>query len=112
MIDIESNPNYPDPFADLITGFPEPSPISRSNLPKPELYFPSRLPWYWLTKADSLGGSALAVGLMIHRRRAICSVAGSKTKLGLTSCKAIGLGKFAVRKKPGSSDRGRLGNWT
>lgn len=98
MVETPTNLNDPDPFEDLITDYPCPAPARLVKPPKPELYLPSKLPWFWLTKADSLGGSALAVGLMIHHRRGICKVTGSRNKIGLTSCDEIGLGKFAVRK--------------
>lgn len=98
MVETATNLNDPDPFEDLISGFPCPAPARPVKPQKPELYLPSKLPWFWLTKADSLGGSALAVGLMIHHRRGISKVTGSRNKIGLTSCDEIGLGKFAVRK--------------
>jgi hypothetical protein len=96
------NENWPvkpmDPFADLVTGFPEVGPTQRkSHRAGSAKFLHSKLPWAWLTHADALGGSALAVGLIVHRNRAINAPFGWPNRVGLESGEPLGLGRKAVR---------------
>lgn len=87
-----------DPFSNLETGFPP----ERVHPPivatlKSEKTLPAKMPWYWLTRADELGGSALAVGLVVLRNHAMTAPYGWPNRVGLESGEIFGLGRKAVR---------------
>jgi len=87
-----------DPFNDLETGFP--AIPTRDRQPRQVLsdkYLPPKMPWLWLTAADALGGSVLAVGLLALRNRAITVPYGWPNRLGLEAGEPFGLGRKAVR---------------
>lgn len=87
-----------DPFNDLETGFP--AIATRDRQPRQVLsdkYLPPKMPWLWLTAADALKGSALAVGLLAFRNQAITAPYGWPNRLGLEAGESFGLGRKAVR---------------
>jgi hypothetical protein len=87
-----------DPFADLITGFPDCVPSeSKPDSVVPLHYLPSHLPWSWLTRADALGGSALAVGLIVFRNRSRTAPTDWPNRVGLEAGEPLGIGRRAVR---------------
>ena len=66
--EIQNDDPMDDPFANLETGFPVES--VRTLKPIPAHYLPPKMSWPWLTRADELGGGALAVGLVVLRNHA------------------------------------------
>ncbi len=60
-------------------------------------YLPPKLPWNWLTAADALGGSALAVDLIAFRNRAINAPFRLPNRVGLESGEPFGIGRKPVR---------------
>lgn len=84
-----------DPFGSLESGFPEkvPKPVRPLKIG----YLPAQSPWLWLARADELGGSALAVGLIALRNHARTSPYGWPNRVGLDSGEPLGLGRRAVR---------------
>ena len=97
-----TNRDLPDQATDPFTGIESGFPLTASSDRKPvrpvsDRYLPPKLPWAWLTHADFLGGSALAVGLIVHRNRAINAPFGWPNRVGLESGEPLGLGRKAVR---------------
>ena len=95
----ERSPSFDmDPFADLETGFPDFIPSkAKPNRVASDRFLPSKLPWAWLTRADALGGSALAVGLVAFRNRARTAPYGWPNRVGLESGEVLGIGRWGVR---------------
>lgn len=87
-----------EPFGEIESGFPpEASQDQKSTRAISDRYLPPKLPWLWLTAADALGGSALAVGLIAFRNRAITDPFGWPNRVGLESGEPFGIGRKAVR---------------
>lgn len=87
-----------DPFTGIESGFPPESPREPKLIALvSDRYLPPKLPWLWLTAADALGGSALAVGLIAFRNRAINTPFGWPNRIGLEAGEPFGIGRKAVR---------------
>lgn len=94
----ESFDSMDDPFSNLQTGFPAESTSARVHPGRvSEKTLPAKMPWLWLTRADELGGSALAVGLLALRNRAMTAPYGWPNRVGLESGEVMGVGRWAVR---------------
>lgn len=65
--------------------------------PIPEEFLPGNIPWFWLTRADHLGGSALPVALLVYRKNIMTHKTGWSNKIGLESGLPMGLGRSATR---------------
>ena len=93
--EIQNDDPMDDPFANLETGFPVES--VRTPKPIPAHYLPPKMSWPWLTRADELGGGALAVGLVVLRNHARTAPYGWPNRIGLESGEPFGLKRWAVR---------------
>lgn len=60
-------------------------------------FLPGNIPWYWLTRADQLGGSALPVALLVYRKDIMTKKNGRPNKIGHESGIPLGLGRSATR---------------
>ncbi len=97
-----TNRDFPDQPVDAFAGIETGFPLAASQDRKPvravsDRYLPPKLPWHWLTAADALGGSALTVGLIAFRNRAINAPFGWPNRVGLESGEPFGIGRKAVR---------------
>ncbi len=95
---VSSDTKLLESFNNLETSFPQDLAENQGKVRMVSSRFlPARVPWEWLLYADNIGGSALAVGLIILRNRARTAPYGWPNKIGLESGAELGAGRFAIR---------------